>query len=432
MIGLVIAGALASLLADRASAAVAVAVVISEDGEQSPTSPPDAATKVVFANTKTFLQGWTEYDTGTCALIDTGKHTALTAPKFGTLAYATKSFPLGPGAGSCAGTVLPFSVVYYTWTDTKTTNSKDLFKLEWKTADGQFTQDRDWTIVLGPRIYFNGRDVTNTTQKVAIGQKIALTTATTEAGQTQSWTVSAKTVGGYTRGSKAEVKPTDFTKSSTTFFWTTLGTKNVTYTLTRKNGQTGTAKATFEAQGPTGANVTTKLGNVQIIANSRLSFGNIQTAAAPGITFTETAGASPKPGHFVWAQLVDFDTFLEYLSAGGKLTCSFGAGLDNTFPYDTGASTNDSPGSGLQAIWNKAYQQNRFRMFLMWQSSTSGSIPVPLGYVSWSWSGTAVQNMTTHVWSLQIGSTKSASAFHAGSDFPLWTKVLTNGTRTCH
>ena len=207
------------------SALKATATVYSQNGESMPTS----SNKVVFANTKTFIQGWTEYNIFTCALIDSGTTKALTPPKHGTLAYGVQSFKLGASTGSCAGTVLPFSVTYYTWTDTTTTAKDDAFELEWFTADGEFTEDTNWTITLGPRIYFNGKDVTNTTQTVALGQKIALTTMPTETGQTQSWGGDlSKTVGGYVHGATGAVTPTNFTKSSTTFFWTTLGTKPVT------------------------------------------------------------------------------------------------------------------------------------------------------------------------------------------------------------
>jgi hypothetical protein len=75
-------------------------------------------------------------------------------------------------------------------------------------------------------------------------------------------------------------------------------------------------------------------------------------------------------------------------------------------------------------------------MYLMWKSATSGSIPVPLGYVTWSWYGDAKQtNTTTHAWSLQSSPTnRSASAFHpttttqSFNGYPTWT---TKSTKSC-
>jgi len=296
------------------------------------------------------------------------------------------------------------------------------------------------------KIIFNGNDVTNTKNpvKVALGQKIALTTSGIDGGQNPSWTVSDETVGGYvatgdfnTTGfvGKGKVEPTDFTQSSTTFFWTTLGTKNVTYTVQLK-GKTYTAKTTFEVQGPTCDSdcVTIQRGNVQTYYYDNLwwlSFGNVHTVTphAPGIEFTESAGASPVPGQFVWVQLIDSDYLVVWFSAGGNETCTFAiagvGGLDTDFPYEANAtSVDDSPNSAMLSTWKKAKQATEFRMFLMWQSSTSDSIPVPLGHVAWTFSGTAVlsKKVVPPVWSLESSAT-TASSFIPGHAFPLWTRV---------
>jgi hypothetical protein len=424
------AALLVPLSASKARAGeAAIATMMFESDGQEGVNPAVSATKVVFANVKTLLQGWTEYNTSTCKLVETGTHKALSSPHYGKLTITTKSGPLSAAAGHCAGKVLPFSVVYYTWTDTKTKERKDPFKLRWFTSDGQFTIDQPWTLILGPRIYFNGKDVTNTTQHVALGQQMALTTVPVESGQTQSWKVTGKTVGGYITGKTAKVKPTDFTRNSTTFYWTTLEEKEVDYEVTRKNGEHGTAHATFVVQGPTGPGVTTQLGTVQIIKNNDLSFGNTD-AKIPGIRFTEHSGASPKSGHFLWAQLIDGED-ISIIQAGKTLHCSFGTGLDNMFPADTGTTTNDSPENNLDAAWLQFARHDTFRMFLLWQSSTAGSIPVPLGYTSWTWSATAVKNATTSIWSLHTSS-RSAAGFHAGDAFPLWTKVVGNGSIKCN
>ena len=416
-----------------AAAASTAATSGAESGSERPAAETSSNLSV-FRNTQTYVQSYVEYNPSTCAFIESGTTKAVTPPKYGKLTFGTASLKATSAAGPCKGMVYPFSIAYYTWTDTKPAETQDTFSLEWTTSDGLFDVNTSWNVTLGPRIYFNGTDVTDTTQEVALGQMIALTTAPTETGQTQSWTGGlAKTVGGYTYGTKGAVTRADFSKSSTTFFWTTLGTKSVTYEETTSHGK-GSATAKFEVQGPTSPLVTAKLGAVQVISNNSLSFGNVDTARAPGITFTETAGASPQAGQFEWAQLLNSDLFLLYPSGGKLTTCSFGAGLDNIFPYpmDTGGTANDSPGTNLQTTWSKAFQENRFQMFLMWQSDTTGSIPVPLGSVHWFWSGTAARNAKTGVWSLQAGSTKGATAFGASSDFPVWSQVVANGARTCH
>jgi hypothetical protein len=193
-----------------------------------------------------------------------------------------------------------------------------------------------------------------------------------------------------------------------------------------------TAKAKFRTIGPNIQSPKVTLGTPQVIRvaanDDRLSFGNIVTAKAPGMRVDVRSTASPKPGTFSWTQVVDADSFV-FLNGGVRTVCSFGTGLDNIYPYDTGTTTNDSPGTGLDAAWSRASQSNTFRMFLMWQSSMAGSIPVPLGFATWKWSATAVQNMATHIWNLTAKSKSFTAA--AGDTFPLWNKVLVNGPRPC-
>ncbi|HVZ53728.1 MAG TPA: hypothetical protein VG986_17305 [Pseudolabrys sp.] len=434
-IGVVVAGIMAAMVASSACAAAestAIATVYSEEGPAGTVKPGDSLSyqTTVFAGYKTLLQGWVEYNTSTCKLISTGSYKVPAKPKHGELSYATKTFPLF--GGPCSGTKLPFNTYYYTWTDTNAKDTLDSFRLNWSTPDGQYSHDLSWKILRGPRIYFLSKDVTNTTQKVAIGDQIALYTLPTVTGQKQSWTVSGKPIGGYTASAasyaKGKVEPTNFTRSSTTFYWTDKGAHTVNYKVTLPNGKTGTAKATFDTLGPVNQAPKIVLGTPQVINNNDLSFGNITTAKSPGMRVSVTSAASPKPGKFLWAQLVDSDSFIYYIGSARKV-CSFGAGLDNIFPYETGNTTNDSPGTGLHGNWTRASQANKFRMYLLWQSNMANSIPVPLGHAAWNWSGTANQNMTTHIWTL-TASSKSAQAF-AGNDYPLWTKVLNNGNRAC-
>jgi len=305
-----------------------------------------------------------------------------------------------------------------------------------------------------PRIFFQGNDITNpkTPVIVALGQQIALTTTPIVAGQTQSWSGDLeKTVGGYTASGnfavtgatgKGKTKSTDFTENKTTFYWTTTGTKNVTYTV-QANGKTSTAQTTFDVQGPTCDEncVTAPQSPMQIFQAGKvwvMGLGNIITAKYAGIIFTETAAASLLPGKFLWVQTYSDSDEEHFATGGGVKNCSttpFGVALDTYFPYPTpdkndDTTTNDSPDTLLQSAWSKYSETDNFKMFLMWQSSTADSIPVPLGYVAWSWSGTAVQNPKVKVapWSLKKSS--MSATFHAGNDFPHWSYVAGTGAPT--
>jgi len=417
IISLAMAVACACLFADRASA----------DDDKT-------VTVDVFANVETFVTHETEINVFDCTPVGPGKFEVVEGeePQHGevstdTIPYTDKK------PQPCAGKTFLFATVYYKWTDTRTTDRQDHFTVHWTPPPSSSSPqpfDVVVTIALGPRIIFQGKDITNTNQTVALGQRIVLTTAPTAVGQTQSWSGDLdkkQTVGGYTTGAKGEVQPADLTKSTTKFFWITPATKNVTYTV-HADGKTGTAQAIFEVQGPVGANVATKLGFVQI-ANNELTFG---IPGDPGITFTEMAGQSPQAGQFLWAQLIESDDVVVDLARGAKRICTIGLGLDNSFPYSTGASTSDSPATPhLKTTWTDVSHRMVASMFLLWQSSNTGSIPVPLGSVNWSWFGAATYDSATGIWSLK-NSSKVASPFRAGSQFPLWSKVVTNGKLNCY
>jgi len=304
-------------------------------------------------------------------------------------------------------------------------------------------------------IYFDGKDVTNRTTNVAIGQKIALTTTPIKAGQTQNWTGNLdETVGGYIHDATGELKPTDFSQPSTTFFWTTQGTKNITYTVFAK-GKTSTANTTFNVQGPTNPSVTTLQGNVQVFKDTIggtkgwwLSLGDIRPSGTNTVGMTFNNNTAPySGGKFLWAQLVVSKGYTFYYADGRSRSCTFPTALDTAFPYPTQSnvpSTTDSPDIQVSSInpnRNEVTYAGAFQMFLMWQSSTPGSIPVPLGSVQWGWSGTAVLNKTTKTWACPggfpgicgtTGSSKMVGLFQLGNQFPLWAEVTTGQTPSCH
>jgi hypothetical protein len=189
-----------------------------------------------------------------------------------------------------------------------------------------------------PRIYFYGKPVTNTTQTVALGQLIQLTTAPTQSGQTQSWTVSGDLVGGYTasgnyKNSKAvgtgTVSDADFTQSSTNFYWIAPGTQTVTYKVQYPGGHPETAKATFKVVGPAHAKLEPDPGDVQVFSPSLflwdIGLGNaLGPIKTPGITFAETGNTvtPQQPGQYQFVQLIMEDS-LEMTPIGGSVVkCS--------------------------------------------------------------------------------------------------------------
>jgi hypothetical protein len=131
-----------------------------------------------------------------------------------------------------------------------------------------------------------------------------------------------------------------------------------------------------------------------------------------GISFTPPS--SPGSGQFFFVQLINSD-----VSTG----CTHSANLDQQYPYagEMGQQVGDAPFAEMTSgtSWSRSFNAT---MYLMWQSSTANSIPVPIGSVTWSFSGSATK--TGGTWT--ASGSGSASPFIAASDtgdFPIWTGV---------
>jgi hypothetical protein len=142
----------------------------------------------------------------------------------------------------------------------------------------------------GPQIWFNGANITGTTQTVFVGQPIELTTMPApQAGQSQSWSgipLNAIT-GGFTvtpsptcpitspfgtpgepppaqpgrllqcTGTVTTLSGSNFLSASTPqFYWILPGTYLVAYHVTLSDGTAQAAYATFVVEGPTNPSFT--------------------------------------------------------------------------------------------------------------------------------------------------------------------------------
>jgi hypothetical protein len=97
----------------------------------------------------------------------------------------------------------------------------------------------------------------------------------------------------------------------------------------------------------------------------------------------------------------------------------------------------DSPPFGLSATYIGVTRSFSALSYLMWKSNLTGSILVPLGYVPWNWSGSAVGSIVTGIWSLNTNppSTWSQQPTLAqdpnNSGYPTWDPPLVvNGVCT--
>jgi hypothetical protein len=256
-----------------------------------------------------------------------------------------------------------------------------------------------------------------------VGQQIVLTTNTPAKTlydgppvppvPPQLWTVGGTNVAGWTPGSPPA--PTVLSTTGLTTYWVyTQGAGAVKYHYC-VNIQGATpllqctldATATFAVTGPTGGSMTvTNFSSGVSIANLDACIDSNGTPwpAGPymfygqGITgsicdATGTAGINfdaptgyqnTSGGSFLLVQLIGND-----VGIGG--CCTYGAGLDTQYPYGPPPDS-DSPDTYLQPTVNSVSRTFTANMFLMWRSSTANSIPVPLGYQQWGFSGTATCN----------------------------------------
>jgi len=321
------------------------------------------------------------------------------------------------------------------------------------------------TQILGNQIQWTQNGVTNTisttdgstppTQNAVVGQQIALTTTTPTTtsydGPTLNpiWTVGGTNIGGYTASTAgASVTPTTLNQTGLTTYFVYPGSAiPVTYqycvNIQGANPvlQCSIANATFNVTGPTGgsmsftpyspsvsiANLTACTDSSGVIWNAGPYLVYAQDYVGPacpgqgfmgafGISFNSPTGyQNSAGGSFFLVQLIGSDVV-----TGG--CCTQPAGLDTRYPYGSPPS-NDNPGTYLPPTINSASRTFTANMFLMWQSSTTGSIAVPLGYQNWGFSGTATC-------SAACGVASSWTATTNGTPGPIGSFVLSSPSQT--
>jgi hypothetical protein len=350
-------------------------------------------------------------------------------------------------------------------------------------------------VILGaPKIKWNDNRISvirgddPTPQNAVVGQQIKLKTKPTADNVaalgvsflTNTWTAGpasgpSNNVGGYKQHATAtRIRQTVLTKPDLTTYWLYPQSDNpVTYQycvnipgLSAADVANGlncslVAKATFNVSGPTATIVPTpkawhvsrpipvcnSTGKEQVLIFGKLDPKTSTTCknviATSGITFNATVNTlSGSSGQTEWIQVISANESTGDSVLGMPFLVNIGTGLDNFLPYNilspdpvdaTTTSTNDSPSSGLGVDDATLTRTFTAKMYLMWTSQTSGSIPVPLGYVKWEISGTAAANETnTPPWSLTSHAPTKRN-FHISQDtgtkthgLPTWSSLVTN------
>jgi hypothetical protein len=315
------------------------------------------------------------------------------------------------------------------------------------------TWNASWArAIANVKILLNGRDVTDTTPSVVVGQQINL--AVSLSGDATCtlpmWSVEGLTVAGFEalpsfydpKGGSAV--PTDFTKPSETqrFYWVRGGAFLMTASC-MSGGQTLSAQAAFNVNMPNFPIVTATTGSIGIVEREPgerwLQLGTSSTDI--GIKFQTVR---PSTGAYQWVQTLSIHADL--LTPRGNHPIVISNELDTYYPYN-GLKPRDQfyekdyPGAMLdQNLFTKISESFSAHMFLMWNprlpancilssteagAGTCTSISVPLGYIDWRWSGAA--QYARKQWKMIRGSTSTgAGPFVQSTIFPHWFDKFTS------
>jgi hypothetical protein len=320
------------------------------------------------------------------------------------------------------------------------------------------------------KILRDGTDITGTTTNVVVGEQVNLSMQVLPAGTSVSniqWIVPGTAVANYvasnSAGTVTALSNSNLQSNSLTFYWGDAANGRVVnisgkvtgtaYTGT-SDGVTFNRSATFNIAAPSPATPTVSLPtNGQLNINNigdcsggssgpNMVFGNISGPLPGGCVYSGQAGitfsppnTSTPPGSFFFVQLINGDTYtLSRTGASTTCTATNTPGLDGAYPYQNavGHSVSDAPFSPLPVTYTNSSRDFTATMYLMWQSNTTGSIPVPMGSVQWGFSGSTTQSNGT--WSAPAGS-GSAQSFVTASgtgSFPQWSGLVGLPSNNCH
>ncbi len=292
-----------------------------------------------------------------------------------------------------------------------------------------------------PRIFWETFDITGTTQSVVVGQQVLLTVVLHPSLEirSQNWTIEpeGEYVGGFVHTpTLGGPQPVTVNGETVTFYWVQPGLqRRVTYRVTMNDGETATATAVFDVEGPSLRDMV--VPPVEVIVRPGAEPGSsYMSFAGNGISFQ--AHYNLPEGlmrNYTWVQLVTRDV-MHVRVAKEWMVCrpksepqaELGVGLDTVYPYDWKNPTGDSPPIQLEPDSEEVARSFHARMYLLWGSGRSNSIVVPLGYVAWYFEGRAIrEDLLRNTWTLINGSGGADNPdqpYQPTHTYPSWRTVV--------
>lgn len=294
---------------------------------------------------------------------------------------------------------------------------------------------------LEPRIFWNARDITGTTQSAVVGQQIFLnvTLHPSFTVRSQSWTIEpeGEYVGGFVHmPSRGGPQPVSLNGPTTTIYWVRPGSaRKVTYRVTMDDGETATASADFEVEGPSLQDIVVPPVEV-LVGHGTVPSSSYMSFAGTGISFRAYYNLPDgMMRNYTWVQVVTRDVLevkvgkaLKLCTPESQPEAELGVALDTVYPYDWHNPTRDSPPMELLPDAEAVSRHFQARMYLLWGSGLSNSIVVPLGYVGWHFDGYAVRkDLLTNSWTLKEGSGGAddpEQTYWPTRSYPIWSAVV--------
>lgn len=247
----------------------------------------------------------------------------------------------------------------------------------------------------------------------------------------------------------------NYTGSTYTFWWTANPGAGVSNTLyfdySESADQADPAWVTFTVDVPTNVSVLTcggtvyspgcnnsnkgTVGTTDIVLDGStpyLQFGG--TTTNQGIVFTPSVSTNVS-----YLQIIEsYDITYDQMVGGVCYDDLPTPALDTSYPYGTGPYVDDNPGVPLlndTEVTISSSTPFSAQMYVLWTPGSTNSIPVPLGYVPWTWSAAATPGSScsggADNW-CPSGTGGNASSFVSSSTYPQWTQIIEHPTPTCN
>lgn len=250
-------------------------------------------------------------------------------------------------------------------------------------------------------------DATNKTSKCNIGeQQLLLAKLLSGVSCTATWASSGATpiedwdgVDSPSATTTTPFPPSNYMNPVIQLYLTTTGSNTTTATA-NDGAATASVSTNFTVSSPNDFTITAQ----QLAAadgNLAVGLGTADpNSPIEGINFNRSGGAG---GTLSFVQIVNTNNWT-YTDNNGphNMTKPSLPGLDNSIPYPDSKNppntTNDSPNEsyvGAKNVTELNMTSWSATMYLMWQSNTRPSIPIPVESIAWSWSADAKFNSST-------------------------------------